>query len=84
LYFLILQYLCSSQKFIETTRESSVSFIVGKFDGILGLGYPDISVGEAPPVWYVFESFKQLVYNTTDILPAYQLNMLFLLYATTG
>ncbi|XP_066362964.1 aspartic proteinase-like [Miscanthus floridulus] len=40
-----------SQKFIETTRESSITFIIGKFDGILGLGYPDISVGKAPPIW---------------------------------
>ncbi|XP_066367875.1 aspartic proteinase-like [Miscanthus floridulus] len=40
-----------SQKFIETTRESSIAFIIGKFDGILGLGYPDISVGKAPPIW---------------------------------
>jgi phytepsin len=39
------------QKFIETTRESSVTFIIGKFDGILGLGYPEISVGKAPPIW---------------------------------
>lgn len=40
-----------NQKFIETTRESSVTFIIGKFDGILGLGYPEISVGKAPPIW---------------------------------
>lgn len=45
------------QKFIEATRETSVTFIIGKFDGILGLGYPEISVGKAPPIWYVFKQF---------------------------
>ncbi|KAF0916973.1 hypothetical protein E2562_015138 [Oryza meyeriana var. granulata] len=38
-------------KFIETTREPSLTFIIGKFDGILGLGFPEISVGGAPPIW---------------------------------
>ena len=47
-------YFSQFQKFIETTREPSFSFILGKFDGILGLGYPEISVGKAPPIWYVF------------------------------
>jgi hypothetical protein len=52
---LMLPSVVPFQKFIETTRETSVSFIVGKFDGILGLGYPDISVGKAPPIWYAFQ-----------------------------
>ncbi|KAF3613903.1 Aspartic proteinase [Capsicum annuum] len=40
------------QEFIEATREPSVTFLVAKFDGILGLGFQEISVGSAVPVWY--------------------------------
>ncbi|KAF3453422.1 hypothetical protein FNV43_RR03862 [Rhamnella rubrinervis] len=40
------------QEFIEATREPSITFLVAKFDGILGLGFQEISVGKAVPVWY--------------------------------
>ncbi|KAK9133333.1 hypothetical protein Scep_012861 [Stephania cephalantha] len=40
------------QEFIEATREPSITFMVAKFDGILGLGFQEISVGNAVPVWY--------------------------------
>lgn len=40
------------QSFIEATREPSITFMVTKFDGILGLGFQEISAGNAAPVWY--------------------------------
>ncbi|KAF2285725.1 hypothetical protein GH714_007442 [Hevea brasiliensis] len=40
------------QEFIEATKEPSITFLVAKFDGILGLGFEEISVGKAVPVWY--------------------------------
>ncbi|OAY55155.1 aspartic proteinase [Manihot esculenta] len=40
------------QDFIEATKEPSLTFLVSKFDGILGLGFEEISVGKAVPVWY--------------------------------
>ncbi|XP_059648368.1 cyprosin-like [Cornus florida] len=40
------------QVFIEATREGSISFLLAKFDGILGLGFQEISVGNVVPVWY--------------------------------
>ncbi|RDY13705.1 Aspartic proteinase [Mucuna pruriens] len=41
-----------NQDFIETTREGSLSFVLAKFDGLLGLGFQEISVENAVPVWY--------------------------------
>ncbi|XP_062143912.1 aspartic proteinase-like isoform X2 [Alnus glutinosa] len=40
------------QAFIEATREGSFTFVLARFDGILGLGFQEISVGNAVPVWY--------------------------------
>uniref|UniRef100_A0A0D9WCH7 Peptidase A1 domain-containing protein n=1 Tax=Leersia perrieri TaxID=77586 RepID=A0A0D9WCH7_9ORYZ len=57
---LVGDLVVKKQKFIEATRETSVTFIIGKFDGILGLGYPDISVGKAPPIWQSMQEQKLL------------------------
>ncbi|CAD6231776.1 unnamed protein product [Miscanthus lutarioriparius] len=55
---LVGNLVVQNQKFIETTRETSPTFIIGKFDGILGLGFPEISVGEAPPIWQSMKEQK--------------------------
>ncbi|KAI7750075.1 hypothetical protein M8C21_019099 [Ambrosia artemisiifolia] len=41
----------NNQEFIEVTKETGVTFLAGKFDGIFGLGFKEISVGNAVPVW---------------------------------
>ncbi|KAM0927627.1 hypothetical protein ACQ4PT_002755 [Festuca glaucescens] len=39
------------QDFIEAALEPSITFMLAKFDGILGLGFKEISAGGAEPVW---------------------------------
>ncbi|KAF8392746.1 hypothetical protein HHK36_023095 [Tetracentron sinense] len=40
------------QVFIEATREGILPFLLGKFDGILGLGFQEISIRNTVPIWY--------------------------------
>lgn len=42
-------FIC--QVFMEATKEGSLTFVLAHFDGILGLGFQEISVGDVVPVW---------------------------------
>ncbi|TYH27465.1 hypothetical protein ES288_A02G072300v1 [Gossypium darwinii] len=41
-----------NQVFTEATREGSVVLSLASFDGILGLGFQDVSVGNVAPLWH--------------------------------
>ncbi|XWS14310.1 hypothetical protein CRYUN_Cryun36dG0111200 [Craigia yunnanensis] len=41
-----------NQVFTEAIREGSLILSLASFDGILGLGFQDISVGNVAPLWY--------------------------------
>ncbi|KAG4210635.1 hypothetical protein ERO13_A02G059500v2 [Gossypium hirsutum] len=46
------EIIVKDQEFIEITREAFLPFLVAKYDGILGLGFPEISVEQATPLWF--------------------------------
>ncbi|QHO01542.1 hypothetical protein HN51_036233 [Arachis hypogaea] len=44
--------IIKEQVFAEITKEGSLALLALHYDGILGLGFKDISIGEITPVWY--------------------------------
>lgn len=44
--------IVKDQVFVEARIEKSIDLIFAQFDGILGLGFQDISVGAEAPLWY--------------------------------
>ncbi|KAH9622311.1 hypothetical protein KSS87_010670 [Heliosperma pusillum] len=44
--------IVQNQEFIEATAEPGTTFLFAHFDGILGLGFQEIAVGNSVPVWY--------------------------------
>jgi len=42
----------TEQRFAEATREPGIAFLAARFDGILGLGFPEIAVGGARPPFF--------------------------------
>lgn len=40
------------QEFVEARKEGFLAFLAAQFDGVLGLGFEDIAVGGATPLWY--------------------------------
>ncbi|KAF4350531.1 hypothetical protein F8388_014992 [Cannabis sativa] len=40
------------QEFVEITKEGLLALLGAKYDGVLGLGFQNIAVDQATPVWY--------------------------------
>ncbi|CBI26025.3 hypothetical protein VitviT2T_006287 [Vitis vinifera] len=46
------EIVIKNQVFTEATKEGLFAFSLAQFDGILGLGFQNASVGKIPPIWY--------------------------------
>ncbi|KAI6192673.1 Necepsin II [Aphelenchoides fujianensis] len=50
----------NSQEFAEATSEPGITFIAAKFDGILGMAFPTIAVGNVTPVFHSMVAQKKV------------------------
>ncbi|KAL8195374.1 hypothetical protein R6Q57_025777 [Mikania cordata] len=48
--------LVHDQEFIEATRDVGMTFLLGQFDGIIGLGFKESVGNNVVPVWYVLDN----------------------------
>ncbi|KAI7751053.1 hypothetical protein M8C21_021112 [Ambrosia artemisiifolia] len=53
----------NNQEFIEVTKETGVTFLAGKFDGIFGLGFKEISVGNVVSVCVISHTSISMFYR---------------------